>query len=336
MRILVLMIAVQFNLAFGEVLDDIVGTEQHPTLLIELEFLNHPVELDSPYILVGDVAHCKMSEDICRPYLAYLIALTPELGKTANYSNSQVLECLAKGFPQDKFHLAGQGIQVSAAKETAKEDDKAAVTKLIQDEIAGLNKELLNLNQRINLEKITLNSPWTFRKSARTFKLQNLTLETLKLKQITLRVEYKEEFEKQIFHIPVQYSLELLLPVAMSSLTGNHVLEDKDFELTWIKANQTLLNTKNFISNPAELSGKAVRGYIQAGQPIARQMLIEPVVIKRGQMVTLLLQSGEIILRAKAQAVDQGSIGQTIEVTNSLSKKRLRARVVDHESVMAL
>ena len=327
------------SLAFqtqAEVLDDVVGSRENSPKVLTFEFLSHPIEIDSPYVLLGDIARCKNSEDTCRPYLAYLISLAPDLGKPILFTDASVAEILKHTFPDDVFKISGRGIQVTAARESLKENDKSNVIKMIDEAIIDINKELLTKNQRVIVDKINFPALWNLRKSEKNFKLENLTTETLKLKFVTLRAEYIDEFAPQTLQIPVQTSLEYLLPIALHSFANNYVLKAEDFELTWIKSNQFFLGSKNFISNPSELIGKAVKGYIQTGQPIARQMVNEPLVVTRGQAITLLLQVGDILLRSKAQAMDQGSIGQTIEVTNSLTKKRMRARIINHESVMAL
>ena len=64
--------------------------------------------------------------------------------------------------------------------------------------------------------------------------------------------------------------------------------------------------------------------------------LESPLAVVRNQAVTMLVRTGGIEISARATTVDQGSVGQTVEVMNLATKKRMRARVIDEKTVEAV
>ncbi len=93
--------------------------------------------------------------------------------------------------------------------------------------------------------------------------------------------------------------------------------------------NQTVLST-------AEVMGMAVKRAVRAGQPIIRQAVAPPVVVKRGSRVTILAQSPTLTIRVPGKAVEPGSAGDFIRVKNLQSRKEIVARVQDSRTVTVI
>ncbi|MEK7360153.1 MAG: flagellar basal body P-ring formation chaperone FlgA, partial [Planctomycetota bacterium] len=55
--------------------------------------------------------------------------------------------------------------------------------------------------------------------------------------------------------------------------------------------------------------------------------------IKRGECIKLLLQSGNLIIVAKGVAKEDGHLGKIIKVKNTDSKKEIQGRVEDASTV---
>lgn len=87
------------------------------------------------------------------------------------------------------------------------------------------------------------------------------------------------------------------------------------------------------LSNPASAVGKAVRRPVKAGQPLQARMLVEPVLVRRGDQVKILARSGGIEVTAAGEALEPGAQNAAIRVRNSASGKTIRARVLDASSV---
>jgi flagellar basal body P-ring formation protein FlgA len=94
-----------------------------------------------------------------------------------------------------------------------------------------------------------------------------------------------------------------------------------------------LAQSGGLLTDPAEAAGKVLRVGLPAGAPVLSPFLEAPVVIHRGQKVLLTLDADTMTIRAPALALEDGRVGQSIEVENPDSKKTIRATVVDDGSV---
>lgn len=74
--------------------------------------------------------------------------------------------------------------------------------------------------------------------------------------------------------------------------------------------------------------GKSVRGGGRAGSVVRGSSLKAPVVVKRGDHVTVEYESGILRIVTKGEAMKDGAAGEVIPVVNLDSRKVMRARVV--------
>ena len=79
--------------------------------------------------------------------------------------------------------------------------------------------------------------------------------------------------------------------------------------------------------------GKEAARTLRASQPIASQSLRRPIVVRRGEIVTIYVRSAGVQVRTKVKALENGSRGDLVEVQSSFDRRRLTARVVDYQEV---
>ena len=75
------------------------------------------------------------------------------------------------------------------------------------------------------------------------------------------------------------------------------------------------------------LVGKRVRRALRAGEVLHKGLIETPPVVRRGDLVTMKLRSGGLLLTAQGRARDNGVAGETIRVRNSASNKEVLCRV---------
>ena len=81
------------------------------------------------------------------------------------------------------------------------------------------------------------------------------------------------------------------------------------------------------------VTGLTVKHNIRADAPIKTWMLKKTPVVQRGDLVTILVQSGGLRVTAPGKVLDDGFSGQTVGVLNTMSNKKVFARVVDDLTV---
>lgn len=90
---------------------------------------------------------------------------------------------------------------------------------------------------------------------------------------------------------------------------------------------------KGVLTDMSRAVGLVTRRRVQAGQPILARDLIKDSAVKRGDMVTIVAESGALRVTAVGQAKQGGAVGDNIQVLNLGSKKMLIAKVVSSSTV---
>lgn len=79
--------------------------------------------------------------------------------------------------------------------------------------------------------------------------------------------------------------------------------------------------------------GMEVRRALKDGQPVRESDLSEPVLVKNGATVSIVLKSGSLTLTAIGQAMSDGKNGAPIQIMNTQSKRVLQAVVTGPDQV---
>jgi len=82
------------------------------------------------------------------------------------------------------------------------------------------------------------------------------------------------------------------------------------------------------VMDPRELVGETPRHPLHAGQPLRASDLQVPVVVKRNDLVLIVLERPGLYLTAEGRALEDGGKGTVIRVTNTQSKRTIDATVL--------
>jgi flagella basal body P-ring formation protein FlgA len=83
-----------------------------------------------------------------------------------------------------------------------------------------------------------------------------------------------------------------------------------------------------FALTPEAIIGKEIKFAVNKGETFRNSALDAPLVIKRGDVVSMESSAGEIVVRTSATAVSDGRIGQQIRVKNNQSARIINAKVI--------
>lgn len=78
-----------------------------------------------------------------------------------------------------------------------------------------------------------------------------------------------------------------------------------------------------------EVEGKIARAYVGAGKVLTRGMVEFPALIKRGDVVRVMIRSGGVIIETNGTAMRDARQGESIPVTMTETRKQLQARCVE-------
>lgn len=122
----------------------------------------------------------------------------------------------------------------------------------------------------------------------------------------------------------------LPVPVLRNSLKNGDIIGAMDID--WIDLPQNKI-TNGTAMTEKDLIDMTPKRMASAGKPLLLNELTPPKMVDRGDAVTLVFESGPMILTAKGKALQAGAIGDTVRVANTDSNKNLQGVVTAHREV---
>ena len=106
----------------------------------------------------------------------------------------------------------------------------------------------------------------------------------------------------------------------------------KASDLKWIKIRARRMQPNTVIAE-ADIVGMTPRRGLRPGYPILLSSIHRPIIVTKGSLVTMFLQAPKMILTAQGKALDNGSDGEVIRISNTQSKKVVEAEIIGHGKV---
>lgn len=88
------------------------------------------------------------------------------------------------------------------------------------------------------------------------------------------------------------------------------------------------------ITNPQQLIGKAARRILRTGETVRAGDIAEPIVVHKGDLVTIVLNTPGMQLTAQGKAVEDGTMATSIRITNTQSNRVIDAVIVGPNQVV--
>jgi flagella basal body P-ring formation protein FlgA len=125
----------------------------------------------------------------------------------------------------------------------------------------------------------------------------------------------------------VQAQVQQLAPVVVTGrpLSRGEVLGLQDVELV---GHDLARLHSGYYGAPDEVAGMVMKRSVKAGMVLTPALLKPQLLIKRGEKVTILADTGAVQVRMEGKALMDGARGQVIRVRNLSSKREVEAAVV--------
>lgn len=118
--------------------------------------------------------------------------------------------------------------------------------------------------------------------------------------------------------------------VVVNEVSAGRVIVDNDVTL----ARRDVSATPDAVSAVPAVVGLTSRRTLRPGQVVARRLLLTPVLVQRGQGVGIVARQGGIEVTVPGEALASGREGEVVQVRNVVSRKVIRARVIDAGKVV--
>ena len=115
------------------------------------------------------------------------------------------------------------------------------------------------------------------------------------------------------------------IPVFNRSVMPGEVIQQSD--ISWIKYPAKRLSARAII-NTTSVVGMTVRRPTRTDKPINASNILAPVVVAKGEAVTMMVRTRAMVLTAAGRALENGGIGDTIRVLNPKSSQTIDAKIV--------
>jgi len=134
-----------------------------------------------------------------------------------------------------------------------------------------------------------------------------------------------------IWQVPLQARIIHEIWVARSSLTRGQILQSSD----WLAEKRDILILRDAVG-AAHMSDDSceLTENIPAGSPLLSRSIKPRTVVRRGKMIEALLQDGKLVISVKAEALEDGAVGQTIRVRNVASRREFRGKVENEQTIV--
>ena len=108
------------------------------------------------------------------------------------------------------------------------------------------------------------------------------------------------------------------MPVLTKAMRSGDVISVNDIQYIDMRANAVSAST---LVSTESLVGQTPRRGVPAMRPLAAGDLTAPVAVKKGEMVTMTLESGQMQLTAQGRALDNGAAGEVVRIMNTSSNQ---------------
>ncbi len=127
------------------------------------------------------------------------------------------------------------------------------------------------------------------------------------------------------FHIRGRIYKTVELPVLVRRVLAGDAIKARD--LKWIKVRAQRVQPNTVIAE-ADIVGMTPRRGLRPGYPVLLSSIHRPIMVAKGSLVTMFLQVPKMVLTAQGKALENGSDGDIIRISNTQSKKVVEAEII--------
>ncbi len=116
--------------------------------------------------------------------------------------------------------------------------------------------------------------------------------------------------------------------VAIRPIVHGDVIKAADIEMRTVDSGSKMMSQRAVAESVEKLIGMEARQSIQAGEIVFADQVQSPILVKRGDLITVTSQSGGIRVRTSALALKDGAHGELVQVESLGSRQKYDARIV--------
>ncbi len=303
--------------------------------------LRQKTSISGSRIYLSDLCQCSGDSVRCQEISGIDIGQSPSPGRSGFYHKSAIEDILAKEWPGVKVLINGaDSVRAEAsAVELTQEELRQRFEEMIlkglssRDDIRVRVLRFQPIGQvlvRPSQSKIEFPEVKNFHFNDRNWLLRNLVGN----RPVQFKVSNQIDADDKLgFSANAVIALEMRLPVLKQSVSAGEVLTKDNLSEGWVqmrRGHQDLAFSEN------QLVARKARQALSSGEPIPVRFLDSPLAISRNQTLKMVIRSGGIEISTRAVSQQAGALGQIIEVVNASTKKKVRAKIINDQTVEAV
>lgn len=278
------------------------------------------IVVDGNDVTLGAIAKVLPAGDQARYLSGLTLASAPSPGEELRLQSKDLWDRLRRLEPQlhDVSYTGAEVITVSRAGVLISQNK---VRKLLEQYLQSKKSRLPDA--KIAFTKLQLPAPFVLPKGTVRTEIHPSDPDILHSRSFNLIFRVND---KPIKNVTVRGQIEATAPVATlaQDLPRGSILTSRDI----IMVEKDIVSLRQPFLSPELLLGKKLKRRLRQGETFSATMVDSPPIIKRGEVVMIVLNKGALALSAKGVAKQDGEAGETIPVRNSNTQREILCRVI--------
>lgn len=291
-------------------------------LVVTKAWAAEPVQLNTDIALAGDALTVGDVFTGVTTNAGHVLAPAPLPGKTLVLNNTdlkRISDAFNLGWSSDTpvqavIHREGQLV------------DRYQVEALVAEKLKG---ELKNQKFEVALNDRGFSAPLS-NEAASTLNVSELKYDVAKgsfKALVTAGDKMKPALKKEIAGSITSITQ---IPVLSRPMNSGDIITSEDIQYIDMKSSDV---SSSLMVDAAKLIGQTPRRAVGAMKPVAASDIMLPPAVKKGEVVTMTLQSGKLQLTAQGRSLENGSVGDVVRIVNTSSQQVIQAVVTADRTV---
>lgn len=285
---------------------------------LEISFRDE-AQISTNHVTLGDVAAFSDNNDVTDALSVKIIAASPEPGKSSYLDSREIIKNILRKTKLSSSTLwsGSASVKIIRLGQKISQDQLIEqITNYLKNQTSGMPKA------DISFEPSSLPLPFMIPKGETSWEVIPSNPTILKSNRFSIIIRVDGRVRK---NISIAGRVKALAPiaVAVTSLKRGSILTPDN----------TALVVKDIVEHRApclslrEILGKRVKHNFRAGSVIESDDVEMPPLVKKGQLVKIILNHGPLFLSASGIARMSGTLNQVIRVQNVNSRKLIFCRI---------
>jgi flagella basal body P-ring formation protein FlgA len=296
------------------------------------------VDVDGDRLFLGKLATCTGIHQVCDEVYGIDVGPSPEAGRTVAWHPDRVRAILKKEWPNADIRLAGaKVVKVTASSVPLTEERVESVLKGLLSEAYAEDDALSAIVDRVMLPPGLKLRPGEYAIEFPELSKEHLEDPDWVIRNLSGNVRLKFNCRPQdddgavtSYSAATHITVSALIPVTAKALAKGVNITPEDIKT---EMRPITRGGHQFVASTSDLIQHRLRRPLPSGTPLLASDVELPRLVHRGQMVTLMMNEGDVAVSGSVKVMADGITGQVIEAQFPATKKKMRVRVIDAHTV---